>query len=156
MNDFAVTKDLHLFIGTTPVARDESAKSVCFCRHIPSPIRNARYRFFNHDQLDHPPEKVWYKGGKGSKIYSTVRSARALLINHPCPAALPRPSPPCRSDEAWCFPCFEELGETAFTRLVVLHAEPSAKQFVAQPDPVGLDDIGLAVICDLLNSVLPE
>ena len=43
---------------------------------------------------------------------------------------------------------FEKCCEPLFTRLEVVRAQPSAKQLVAKPDAISVDDIGLAVIGD--------
>jgi hypothetical protein len=45
----------------------------------------------------------------------------------------------------YLFFSFEKRCEPLFARLEVVRTQPSAKQFVAKPDAIGVDDVGLAV-----------
>ena len=49
----------------------------------------------------------------------------------------------------------DELNEPSFTPLKLGIGQPSPKQFVAQPDALRVDDIGLAVLADLANPGIP-
>jgi hypothetical protein len=46
----------------------------------------------------------------------------------------------------------DELNQTSFAGFEIRMRQPPAKEFVAEPHPVSVDDIAFAVLCDLANA----
>ena len=53
-------------------------------------------------------------------------------------------------------PRLDELTKLLLAELELERCEPASKQFVTQPDAIGIDDIGLAVVGDLLDFAVAE
>jgi hypothetical protein len=47
------------------------------------------------------------------------------------------------------------LSQARFTRLNPVCCESPAKQFVTQPNPVGVNNIRFAIVCNLADATLP-
>ncbi len=50
----------------------------------------------------------------------------------------------------------EEFAEAVLAGRIIDCVEPAAKQLIAQPNPVGIDDVRLAIIRNLLNPALAK